>query len=547
MFDNELLHPFDYSGPLPKRLNNPLDYSVHPVCVAAVENLKPHIESLMGDSNEGKMFGVLVTVDSDNRLSYLAAFSGQIFDKSVVPGFVPPVFDLLSPDGYFKVHEREISEINTKISMAECSVEYLAAKKHLEEDLLAAEMAVGKAKAEMDKAKERRDSVRAVREISDEEKSEFIKESQFLKAELKRIKRAEAEIVGKSKEELSRLESEIEKLKDERQKKSENLQRWIFEQYVLQNHKGERKSIFEIFDDAFAGLPPAGTGDCCEPKLLQYAYQHNLKPLQMAMFWWGKSFGSEQRLHLKFYQACSSKCKPLLQFMLPKSVLRRGYLKSILRPEILYEDADLWVVDKPSGLLSVPGNSDDESVISILQKRCSDNETALEVHRLDRDTCGVMIVAKNLVSQAKIRKEFENREVKKTYFAVLEGNPLEVGASGVIDLPLSADYENRPSQRVDRVGGKTAITKYLVVGEHVVQLHPLTGRTHQLRVHCAHPDGFGRPIRGDRLYGNKGGRLQLFAARIEFSHPASGEQLVVESARFKREKDKNCIFAGLNQ
>ena len=249
----------------------------------------------------------------------------------------------------------------------------------------------------------------------------------------------------------------------------------------------------------------------------------------MAMFWWGRSPEGEIRHHLHYYPACSGKCKPVLQFMLPPEVLAGKPSHTLAdQLEIVYEDEDLWVVNKPSGMLSVPGKSHRESVISILQEHCKEGKTPLVVHRLDMDTSGLMLVAKHKTSHYHLQKQFRNREIQKIYIAVLVGDPLPIGEEGRIVLPLAPDLMHRPYQKVDKEYGKPAVTLYRVMGEHLVGLYPLTGRTHQLRVHCAHQEGLGRPIKGDNLYGRRADRLYLHAARIVFTHPTSGERMVFE-------------------
>ena len=537
----QLLYPLSYDGSLPETFNNPFDYVPHPVCETAVMDLLPHIEELMRGNPEGKMFGVLVVTkekdlqncdnqrDGDIPLYYLAAFSGQLYDKSVLPGFVPPVFDFLDPDGYFKRHETEISDINRKISALQSDNRYLESRKAYQQLQKDAEMSIVEAKRKMQAAKGKRDEIRSKRELSAEEESVFVRESQFLKAEVRRVKKRWEERLEGVKASVSFYEQQIDELSNQRKTMSEALQNWLFEHFVMVNYAGEQRNLLKIFRDTVQQLPPAGTGECCEPKLMQYAYTHGLKPIQMAMFWWGKSPEGEIRHHLHYYPACSGKCKPVLQFMLPAEVLAAKPQRTLSEQlEIVYEDADLWVVNKPSGMLSVPGKTNRESVISLLQARCQEGETPLVVHRLDMDTSGLLVVAKHKTAHYRLQKQFRNREIRKTYMAVLDGDPLPIGEEGRIELPLAPDLMHRPYQKVDKECGKPAVTLYRVVGEHLVELHPLTGRTHQLRVHCAHAEGLNRPIQGDNLYGRRADRLYLHAARIAFAHPTNGEEMVFE-------------------
>ena len=524
----EIIHSLSYRGLLPETFNNPFDYVPHPVCEAAVAELLPRVVVRMCGNPGCKMYGLLV-VSKEEKLYYLAAFSGQLYDQSVLPGFVPPVFDFLAPDGYFKVHEAEITTINQKIAELQSNNHYFEIQKAYQQLQLEAEQSIAETKSNMLSAKAKRDAERSQRTLTVEEETAFVKESQFLKAELRREKQRWTEQLEKAKEAVSVYEQQIETLADQRKTKSEALQNWLFEHFVMVNYAGERHNLLEIFRDTVQQLPPAGTGECCEPKLLQYAYTHGLKPIQMAMFWWGKSPEGEIRHHLHYYPACSGKCKPVLTYMLPPEVLAANSHRDLSEQlEIVYEDADLWVVNKPSGMLSVPGKSHRESVISLLQEHCQEGETPLVVHRLDMDTSGLLVVAKHKTAHYRLQKQFRDREIHKTYVAVLDGRPLPIGEEGRIELPLSPDLMHRPFQKVDKAHGKPAVTIYRVVDEHIVELHLLTGRTHQLRVHCAHAEGLGRPIQGDNLYGRRADRLYLHAARIAFTHPMSGEEMVFE-------------------
>lgn len=533
MFTDTLVHPLDYSGEIPETFNNPFFYYPHEITRAAVSDLLPHIEQFMTNNDEGKMFGVLVVekscTEDENiaEICYLAAFSGQIGDKSIIPGFVPPVFDILKPNGYFKIHEAEISEINKEISLLENNPKYIQEKDNYNKLSYKAEIEIENSKINLIKSKHNRDFIRSKGNISELEQQNLIKESQYLKAEHKRLQRKWAKILFDSQEKIQSSEEKIAKLRAKRKFLSENLQKWIFSQYKILNYKGESCDIATVFEERLCSLPPAGTGDCCEPKLLQYALSNNLKPLQIGMFWWDNSHKNDLNIHLKYYPACSGKCKPLLEYMLPPSIFDNSATENYNNIEIVYQDDDIWVVYKPSGLLSVPGKVPSNSVFSILKSDFPTIEP-LMVHRLDMDTSGLLIVAKNKQSHYILQQQFVNHQVKKTYIAVLDGENLNKDECGEILLPLSPDYLNRPFQTVDFEHGKSAVTKYRAVSEHVVELQPFTGRTHQLRVHCAHPKGLNRPIKGDNLYGNSGGKLQLCAYKIEFTHPKTREKMTFE-------------------
>lgn len=332
-------------------------------------------------------------------------------------------------------------------------------------------------------------------------------------------------------------EHEIMQSPDHKQM-SQDLQLWLFRQYKMLNARGEEKDLVDIWQDYHCSprirnrypLPPGGTGDCCAPKLLQYAYQHRLKPVCMAEFWWGESPKSEIRHHGQFYPACRGKCKPVLTWMLQgldvdPNPEKTGFPHLI--PEIVYEDEVMAVLNKPAGMLSVPGKTTDYSVATWAQERWPD---AMLVHRLDMWTSGIILVAKTKEAYQDMQEQFTSRSVKKKYLAIVEGIPAK--EHGVIDLPLLCDPMNRPRQVIDHESGKRAITEYRVLaeqgGKSLLALWPHTGRTHQLRMHCAHPDGLGCPILGDELYGTKSDRLYLQAQAITLIHPTAGKRMHFE-------------------
>ena len=319
---------------------------------------------------------------------------------------------------------------------------------------------------------------------------------------------------------------------------SQDLQLWLFHQYQLLNARGETKDLVDIWQNYYDRpklrekfpLPPGGTGDCCAPKLLQYAYQHHLHPVCMAEFWWGQSTKEELRQHLNYYPACRGKCKPILTWMmegLDVDVNPETLGFPHLEVKTIYEDDALLVVDKPSGMLSTPGRVEEYSVETIMRQRYPDSFIA---HRLDMWTSGLLIVAKSLEVYRSLQEQFVKHQVKKRYIAVLENleilDHLDVlEKKGTISLPLRPDPMNRPRQIVDHEHGKRAVTDYEFQNENIVALYPQTGRTHQLRIHCAHPEGLGRPIKGDELYGTKADRLYLHAEQIWFRHPITGEDM----------------------
>ena len=552
-------------------MNNPLDYEPHPLCIQAcreVQEMLARREDWQEEIARGKMFGVLIVenvkTDADKpergyqaaddeapKWGYLAAYSGQIGGRSDWEDFVPAVFDYLQPDGYFKTHEAEISRINQSISRLEKDERMKEARTLIRQLQEERKRTIAAYQEKMKEAKAKRDSRREAGNLSETEEAEMIRESQFMKAELRRLK--------KSLSEKTALETEFEdyqenilRLKQLRKQLSDALQQWLFSQFRMLNQEGESKDLLEIFRDealkeypqaaiatsriaALKMVPPAGSGECCEPKLLQYAYQHGYKPLQMAMFWWGESPKEEIRHHLQFYPACNGKCKPILHWMLPASTFEPAAVNPSIynKVETLYEDREIAVIHKPEGLLSVPGKDTSQpSVYALMRRKFPEATSPLIVHRLDMATSGVMIIAKTEFAYHRLQRAFLNHQIQKKYIAIISGK--DVPEKGIISLPLLPDYLNRPRQMVNHEQGKEAITEYEILeridGSHLrIALYPKTGRTHQLRVHCAHREGLNAPILGDPLYGNeKAARLHLHAEEITFEHPLTGKKITIK-------------------
>ena len=524
----------------PGRFNNPFYYSPHALCVLAADEVRAMLsrdEALLADALRGKMFGVLVVRTHDGGIAYLAAFSGLLAGSNNVDGFVPPVFDFLSPTGYFKQEEGRISLLNARIKEMECDGEYPAAlaeqdalKRAMEQELTAMREA-------MAACKQRRNELRATGTLTADEEASLIRESQFQKAELKRATVRWQQLVAQCGERIAPLRAQIAAMKDERKSRSAVLQQWLFEQFVMLNARGEGRTLLDIFKEQRGCIPPAGAGECAAPKLMQYAYANSLQPLALAEFWVGESPAGEVRHDGCFYGACKSKCEPILSHMLKGLDVEENALEQggdIDALEIVYEDEWIVAVNKPHGVLSVPGIVGGTSVQQWLREEYLHTNELFVVHRLDMSTSGLLVAAKSMEVYKALQASFASRNVKKEYLALLDGVPAV--ASGTINLPLAADYENRPRQRVDFAGGKEAVTHYnvLKVVEHdggqcaLVRFEPVTGRTHQLRVHAAYKDGLNLPIVGDTLYGRWASRLMLHAATLRFIHPVSGEEMVLD-------------------
>lgn len=509
-------------------MNNPFYYTPSPECRDAADELiawlsgrpsafcdHPVDAVFREEIDKGKMFGVLIVEGKETTLTrsvsvqsksfhYLAGYSGQICGRSDWPEFVPAVFDYLQPNGYFKQHEAEITQLNDKIDQ--------------ETALLSTDKLLTPNTQHLPPSDKRK------REGETDE--EYIRRRQFENAELHRWKLRQRKI----EEERKAAEKHIVELKTLRRQKSDALQRWLFHHFLMLNGRGESQDLIAIRDGE---IPPAGSGECCEPKLLQYAFQHGLRPVSMAMFWWGESPRGEIRHHLQFYPACNGKCKPILRWMLQGIEVDANPLESeeeddrlAAQLKVIYEDDDICVICKPAGMLSVPGKSGRMSVLSLMQQRYPDTDSPLIVHRLDMATSGLMVIAKTLTAYHNLQQQFAKHEISKRYVAVLS-RPLskDIPQEGTISLPLRPDLDDRPRQVVDYDYGREAVTIYNKVADDRLWLWPKTGRTHQLRVHCAHQFGLNDPIKGDTLYGTVSDRLYLHAEQLTFQHPTKGRQM----------------------
>ena len=596
-----MLHTLNVSIPSPRQFTYPFCYEVDPLAEAASLELQRYIADADLMSTEkgcGKMFGVLVVEYEDEegalQRGFLAAYSGLLGGRNDWPYFVPPVFDAQQPDGHFKRTEREISAINREIAAIEHDPEYLQSVEQHEQTKKRLQAEVDAFKAEVDAAKVRRDARRKSGEpLSEEEQAEMIRESQFMKAELRRRRKAMEQAESTLNTQHSTF---LKSLQRKRKQMSDELQRWLFAAYRMLNAKGEERDLIDIFREYTHAMPPAGAGDCCAPKLLQYAYLHHLRPVCMAEFWWGESPASEIRHHLHYYPACRSKCLPILTHMLkgldvaPNPLAQKRHSAE---PRVLYADEYIMVVDKPAGMLSVPGKTEsvrsefsDSANISVEEYfanlqlptnsqlpteqftigeadnsklKIQNSKFLKAAHRLDMDTSGLLVLARTEQAYVELQRQFASRETVKRYEAVLSGVPTQnsklktqnsstqpSGCLEAISLPLIADINDRPRQRVDMEHGKPALTLYNIVEVRavdantavayttkkvdkrrtLVHLYPKTGRTHQLRVHCAHPLGLACPILGDPLYGTeRADRMYLHAAELTFRHPVTDETM----------------------
>lgn len=536
-------------------MNNPFDYVPDRACDEAFSRLMARLEDLRHSAcpedvrfcrelESGKMLGVLIAIDTCGEYHTLYAFSGQLGDGGFYhQGFVGPVFDYLQPDGYFKTREAEISRQNESIAhfesgpLAAISAGYESAKARLEAE-------VSEYRDVCRRSKHERRLKRESGAVGEADLTAMIRQSQFEKAELHRLKLRATADLEPFEARLTEARKHLEVLRARRRADSEALQQWLFDNFRLLNARGESRSLSEIFAGTTMHVPPSGAGECCAPKLLQAAYVRGWRPVSMAEYWYGQPKGGEVRIHGGHYPACRGKCLPVLTWMLQgldvEPPLDSDCCSSVAHnPEIIYENQWFCVVSKPSGMLSVPGRGGAVSVQQWLADRYGADRCVRMAHRLDQDTSGLIVATFGTQAYKVMQSLFATRRVHKTYVAMLEGDYRSAGIPrcGRIEVPLSPDWLDRPRQRVDLDEGKAAVTDYeftgISDGRSRVMFSPLTGRTHQLRVHAASTQGLGMPIVGDRLYGRNAavshGRLMLHAHRMEFTFPVDGRHYCFES------------------
>lgn len=521
---------------LPEKFTYPFHYTPHPLAVMAAEEVQAYLYTRKDwekDLEQGKMFGVLIVRTEDGKMGFLAAFSGILAGKNLHKYFVPPIYDLQQPEGFFRLEEDKISAINHQIRKLQVADAYIECKNKLAEAISRSEQSIREAREQQKAARQNREAKRQSNP-SDAELAAMTRESQFQKADLKRLKQHWKKHIDALQAEAAAFEANIEQLKTERKTRSAALQHLLFEQFRILNARGEIRDLCDIFKETEQKVPPAGAGECAAPKLLQYAYRNGLQPIAMAEFWWGNSPKTEIRRHGCYYPACKGKCEPVLKHMLQSLDVDDNPLLNDLHRntelEILFEDNWLLVVNKPAGMLSVPGKTNLDSVYHRVQSRYPEATGPMIVHRLDMATSGLLLIAKTKEVHQNLQAQFKNRTVKKRYIGLLDG--LITQDEGIIELPLCLDPADRPRQIVNSKYGKPAITTYQVLSRNRNQtriaFYPHTGRTHQLRVHAAHPLGLNTPIIGDELYGKRDNRLYLHAEFLEFRHPVSGEIIQIE-------------------
>ncbi|MEF2506390.1 pseudouridine synthase [Vibrio mimicus] len=537
---------------LPKRFTYPFCYQPHPLCEIAASELQQHLLTQthwyhpfgLTDTDpqaHGKMFGVLVVQHASGELGYLSAFSGQLAEQNELPGFVPPVFDRFADKSFFRIDGDEIASINQQVREQEADPELARLTATIAKYQSQAEQALEQQRVLMAEQRQNRKQQREQADLLSEQERAVLfatlaEESVFQKRQLQFIKQEWEQRIATEESLLNAKLASIEQLKQERKQRSAALQKKLFTGYRFANIAGVEKNLVELFSVTKNPLPPAGSGECAAPKLLHYAFQHQLKPIALAEFWWGRSPKSEIRQHKKFYPACQSKCQPILAHMLQGMELDDNPLLSNPAADkeisIVYQDEAIVVVNKPAEFLSVPGVHVHDSVLTRLQAQFSEAEGVFALHRLDMSTSGLLVFALTRRANKHLQKQFITRAVQKRYVAMLEGTLAD--AQGEIELPLCGDLDDRPRQKVCWQQGKSALTHWETIaveqGRTRVYLYPHTGRTHQLRVHCAHHLGLNCPIVGDDLYGTQEQRLHLHAEKLSFSHPYTKQPMTFEVA-----------------
>lgn len=555
---------------LPDKFTYPFHYTPHPLALAASHELQQYLTTFhpVNSEQQGRMYGVLIVKDTRGELGYLAALSGNAneavnitetgninnsVDSSAPINFVPTIHQAYAQSEFEQQQQVQINTINENITQLIANPNFNKLRTLLDAKQLTSAKAIQCLQQQMrenKKARKEKRSWLSTAQLPDNEHRNISialsRASVTDKKALQTLKLQHQTSIDITSDELTKLTDEIDSLKKHRKKLSVKLQKHFFKQYQMLNNQGERKDLIEIFADTIVQKPPAGSGDCAAPKLLQYAFEHKLTPLCMAEFWWGKQPKSEIRKHQHFYPACQGKCQPILTHMLQGMPVDNNPLLDNpaegIPLEIVFQDEHVVVVNKPAGLLSVPGKSITDSVYSRIKEKFPQATGGLIIHRLDMATSGLLMLALNERAHKHLQQQFIDKTVSKRYVATISGKLTK--DSGKICLPLRVDLDDRPKQMVCYEHGKYAETHWQRIEEldnkdskgnkegitTKLFLYPITGRTHQLRMHCAHPDGLDMPIVGDGLYGISANRLHLHAQRLSFIHPITKERLTFEVA-----------------
>ena len=541
---NDLLQLFNQPIPhsvWPKAFPYPFYHKPHDLALKAAEQVKKLIANKTKHDfvEQGKMFGVLVVEYDAGELGFLMGYSGKLKDDERPKGFVPPVVDVHQKDSFFMVGEKILDTLTLKIETLVCNPDFIKAKT----DYIHAQK---KHDAFLDSYRKEIKANKATRKLARKEVinreskeqhaklSELNLESKLEQLAYKKEKKNRLAVLVSLEKRLLSFEKDIKNLKEQRAEKSKKIQADVFKTSSFLNFKGETENLLSLFKDTYEGVPPAGAGECAAPRLLQSCYNMGFKPITFTEFWWGAPPKKQLRIHNTHYAACRGKCEPILGHMLKGLSVEKSPLDVAQKNkniEVLYEDKDVLVVNKPHGLLSVPGKNIKQSVLSLLKKQHGEENELYPVHRLDRQTSGVLLLAKNKTALATLQMQFEKRQTKKEYVALLDGVLKE--KEGKIVLPLATDYSDRPRQLICFERGKYAETKYKLMGveEGVsrVRFYPKTGRSHQLRAHSAFHDGLNMAIVGDDLYGKHQDRMYLHAEKLVFTHPETRQEVVISA------------------
>ena len=537
---NDLLHFFN--TPIaksfwPTAFPYPFYHKPDDIALIAAEYVKNLIgKSTKHDFNEqGKMFGVLVVEHQPNKLGFLMGYSGKLKDDERPEGFVPPIVDVHQKDSFYKKEEKILDVLTERIGAIVACPKFIDAQNAYQKARKEFDVFIEKSRSEIKENKAKRKKIRATilnKEKKSETLSQLSLESKLEQIAFKKDKKHRSADLYNIEEAFLSFKKEIQRLKTQRAKRSKRLQEMVFKTTSFLNYEGDEENLLSLFSGSYEGTPPSGAGECSAPRLLQSCYKMGFKPISFTEFWWGAPPKKQLRKHNTHYAACRGKCEPILNHMLKGIIVKPSPLEvpqEIKTIEVLFEDNQVLVVNKPHGLLSVPGKKIKHSVISVIKKERSVNYELYPVHRLDRQTSGVLLLAKNKKTLAALQMQFEKRSIKKEYIALLDGVLTE--KTGKIVLPLATDYNDTPRQLVCFEKGKYAETKYVLLGVEQgfsrVRFYPKTGRSHQLRAHSAFHEGLNMAIVGDDLYGTHNERMYLHAEKLTFMHPLTNQELTV--------------------
>ena len=487
---------------MPQALTFPYHYRPHPWVEKAALCVRTHLDHY-AQNQPGRLVAVLVVRKNDGQIGFYAGCDQFDSEDSF---FVKSFWQQLPAAHFPSIQTDYLSEaLEQRAKAEEAYLQFRSA------------------------ARERKALRRSARLNHTADLTQLAIESQRDSRELDRLKALLSQAIREEEKMHYRIHSETQKAlyADWRHR---------LEQIQLSNAIGQQQSLFQLLSDSIEKeewLKALLRSSL--PALINLARKNQDKLLAFGSFWWGRLPSHDVRQNGVFYSFAKERHARFLDFQLLGESLETNLLAvdhfAHWKADIIYEDDDLVAVNKPAGMLSVPGKHPVNNVYNTVLSLYPQASGPMLLHRLDMATSGVLLFAKNKTTHQQMQNAFAQGWIKKRYIALLEKCPESL--QGSINLPLCLNPLDRPRQMVSRAYGKAALTEYEVLGNEGlltrVAFFPKTGRTHQLRLHAAHRRGLNSAIVGDDLYGHPAERLYLHAESLQFTHPKTGQLITIKA------------------